>query len=112
VSVRTEIPARIVLSRRGVTPSSRWMSLIRIIVSAIYVVAQVFLARPFLVEGQWWWSSSYANTESNCCLFMFERGTFCAWIGLYVTYLGSYSVVNQFRKVCFGYSAKLMLITL
>lgn len=41
---------------------------------------------------------------------MFERSTFCAWIGLYVTYSGLYSVVNQFRKVCFAYSAKLMLI--
>lgn len=41
---------------------------------------------------------------------MFERGTFCAWIRAVRDLFGLYSVVNQFRKVYFGYSAKLMLI--
>lgn len=76
VPVRTEIPARIVLLRRGVTPSPRWMSLIRVPVSAIYVVAQLLLVRPAFVEGQWWSPSGLSlisNLSDGTHLLKHER---------------------------------------
>lgn len=97
--------------RRGVTPSSRWMSLIRIIVSAIYVVAQVLLAlRPSYVEGQWWRSSPFTLITLRiivACLCRRATSAF-PFSPLCVdktVYVDTYRVVSQFRKLRLGYSA-------